>query len=510
MSHPTSAGRTTTATPASNSASGAGRGGGRHTNHRGGSGGGGGGRNRHRHATGANNTNDGGRGSGGRGRGGGGGGISGGVSGGRHHGNPSQGSNNGTRTNQQQQQQQQHHHHPHKHGKNDNKATLNKGGGGGSGGGSGGGGGNNVQRVIIKNVELIESTGMGETPAQQAVTRIPARILLNMRLKFIEPPEEPGLFTPHLACHWTAENRLAELLALSQRAIELGDVSKKSPPIHETAPPLEECKPLQVNEETRWKPKLMKEASTVGAVDGEETNQQSEEETTEQVVAKALLILNKVSWTTLEKLTIQFMEDTKLAEDEMVRKAIIDMLVHKANTEPHFGPMYAQLCATIAKQVKPFKKELLSQCQKEFEVDTAHKIAKAIEGVDDPDEQNYRAQLIRKAYIGHMKFLGELYKRDVVKLAIMMYCLDELLKEEENEENLECFVSLMTTMGEKLDDHAKQNNKPFDWGKVNLLSTSSKISNRIRYLLQDLLDLKERGKRNCHTSTVPKVLNEKK
>jgi hypothetical protein len=57
----------------------------------------------------------------------------------------------------------------------------------------------------------------------------------------------------------------------------------------------------------------------------------------------------------------------------------------------------------------------------------------------------------------------------------------------------------MTTMGEKLDGHAKQNKKPFDWNKVVSLRKSQKISNRIRFLLQDLLDLKENRKQNQST-----------
>ena len=75
----------------------------------------------------------------------------------------------------------------------------------------------------------------------------------------------------------------------------------------------------------------------------------------------------------------------------------------------------------------------------------------------------------------------------------MTHCLDELLKDETDEENLECFAHLMSTMGEKLDGHAKQNNKPFEWEKVHELRTSPKISNRIKFLLQDLLELKDRG-----------------
>jgi hypothetical protein len=49
-------------------------------------------------------------------------------------------------------------------------------------------------------------------------------------------------------------------------------------------------------------------------------------------------------------------------------------------------------------------------------------------------------------------------------------------------------------MGEKLDVHAKQNKKPFGWDKVVSLRKSQKISNRIRFLLQDLLELKNNGK----------------
>lgn len=364
----------------------------------------------------------------------------------------------------------------------------NNGGGRDQGRGGGGGGGKHV-RVIIKDVQLLDSTGAGDTPAQKAVTRIPARVFLKLRLQYLEPPSES--FAPHAACTWVSDTRLEELQALSSKAIELGDVSKKNPSQNETAPALEDCKPLQVNNETRWKPKLMQ---------GEEEKEKDDEKdnTMEEIMNKALLILNKVSWTTLERLTEKFIDDTQIAEKEDVRKAIIEMLVHKANTEPHFGPMYAQLCTIISKQIKPFKKELLSQCQKEFEMDTEHKIAKATQGVDDPDEQAYHAALVKKAYVGHMKFLGELYKRDVVKLSIMMHCLEELLKEENNEENLECFASLMTTMGHKLDDHAKQKKQPFDWSRVEVLRTSSKISNRIKFMLQDLLELKQNSKCNKH------------
>ena len=450
-----------------------GGGGGRNNQNRNnGGGGGGGGRNRNKGGNNNNNrdrdsNNNGGGGGGGRGRGGG---------GGKRHNNNRNGSN---------------------HNNNQN------------------GGGGKVERVIIKDARLLEVTGLGDTPARQAVIRISARHFMNVRLQYLEAPEG---FAPHSQCHWTDKKRVEELEALSSKVMELGDVSKRNARDNNkdggnALPALEEVKPLAVNEETRWKGKKLRESTadlTKLANVGDDGQELSREEQIEAVMAKALSILNKVSWTTLERLTGVFLEETKLEDEDDVRKACIEMIVDKSHTEPHFGPMYAQMCATIAQKVKPFKKELLTQCQAEFEVDLAHKIANAKKETEDPEEQAYKENLIRKAYIGHMKFLGELYKRDVLKLSIMMYCLDELLKDENddgtdeaaksktttNEQSLECFAHLMTTIGEKLEDHAKQNNKPpFDWSKVTAMVDKSNklISNRIKFMLKDLLELKERG-----------------
>ena len=369
---------------------------------------------------------------------------------------------------------------------------------------------------MIKDVQLLEVTGIGGTPAQQAVKRISAKILIMARTKYLEAPASDTdgvkLFQPHPECEWTDENRSEIINQSSMKVMELGDVSKNpnaKSKNKETAPPLEECKPLEVNEETRWKSKAMKNSPSVGNLVPADKN---EENTTEVVANKALLILNKISWTTMDRLTKQLVDETNLVENDKVRKKIISTIINKAQTEQHFGPMYAQLCSIISKEFKPFKKDLLEQCQGEFETDTAAKIALATKNTDGPpmdhEEVQYHSMLIRKAYVGHIKFLGELYLRDVVKLSVMTYCLDELLKDELNEENLECFVHLMTTMGEKLVGHSKKkNNKPFDWGPVTELSKSTNISNRIKFLLLDLLELKDRGKivNNSHQSS-PQLL----
>jgi len=319
------------------------------------------------------------------------------------------------------------------------------------------------------------------------------------RTKYIDAPS-PETFQPHAECQWTDENRAELINQSSMKVMELGDVSKNpnaKSKHKETAPPLEECKPLVVNEETRWKSKAMTKSASSLALAGDE---ESKDDLSMDVLTnKGLLILNKISWTTMDRLTKQFVDETTLVDNDEARKEIISLIIRKAQTEQHFGPMYAQLCSIISKEFKPFKKDLLEQCQGEFEMDTSDKIAlatKTPEGAPpmDGEEVQYHSTLIRKAYVGHIKFLGELYLRDVVKLSVMTYCLDELLKDESNEENLECFAHLMTTMGEKLVGHTKKkNNKPFDWGTVETLRKSDNISNRIKFMFQDLLELKNRG-----------------
>jgi len=372
---------------------------------------------------------------------------------------------------------------------NDNNNNSGRGGGRGGRGGRGrgrgrGGRGNdnrNSQRIYHKDIQLLTTTGLGKTKEQQRVKRINNREFMRLRLEYLEPSDSIP-FNPHEQCHWVDENRVEVIKLSSLKAMELGDVSKNRP---DKAPAADDVAPLAKNEETRWKSKAMKENR--GLLDEVE---EKPPETTEEIVAKTRLILNKVSWTTLDRMTDQFMETAQIETNEDVRKVVIHLLIQKSQREHHFGPLYANLCAIIAKKFKPFKKELLTQCQHEFDQNTAEKIAEATKGMTDKDEIEYHTLLIRKEYLGHMKFLGELYKRDVVKLAIMTYCLDELLKEEENEDSIECFAELMTTMGAKLDGHAKKNNKPFDWDRVVALRKSNKISNRIKFLLQDLLDLK--------------------
>ena len=93
-------------------------------------------------------------------------------------------------------------------------------------------------RIVHKDVQLLNATGLGKTKEQQKVKRIAAKEFMRLRLHYLDVTEEVG-FTPHSQCEWKDENRIEEIQNLSSKVMELGDVSKRDPV--DTAPPLEEC-----------------------------------------------------------------------------------------------------------------------------------------------------------------------------------------------------------------------------------------------------------------------------
>lgn len=463
-------------------------------------------------------------------------------------------SNNGWRRGVKQQQDSQ-------DGDKSNWSRGNRGhDGGGRGGGRGrggrhnrnnrgdrdknnneGGGDGGWARGKSLPVELLKP-GEGTTPAQKEIIRITVEELLGMRMSFVAPPllwtEQPDV-APTEPALWKSETRVSEIDAMHKAPRMAGDVSSNNKrrnqqkDKNDTAPPLEECAPLEVNEETRWK----------ASVFIKDKKDDSEVESDEDVLKKALLVLNKLSLTKFDKLSDAFI-DTGIGRNEECLKQAISLVVNKAQSEPHFSNMYASLCLKLGrtpmealgeegkKKGKKFKKLLLERCQQEFEEDTAHKIARVTENITDPEEKEYHANIIRKNYLGHMRFIGELYKGDMIRIGIMLFCLYDLLgmptdeflskdnddKEDDivvedtgiDEEKVECFAKLMTTIGDSLEQQAQAANESGktaylrqlgdcwktteDMAKKEKKDTKPRISNRIKYMLQDLIELRNKGK----------------
>jgi len=103
-----------------------------------------------------------------------------------------------------------------------------------------------------------------------------------------------------------------------------------------------------------------------------------------------------------------------------------------------------------------------------------------------------------------MQFIGELYKNQVIKGAIMINCLERLFLHTDDEK-LECFAKLMTTIGERLHAHEDEPEMHKLWDHVYSMADRAspdgrKVvddlqapNTRIKFIMQDLIDLKESG-----------------
>jgi translation initiation factor 4G len=99
-----------------------------------------------------------------------------------------------------------------------------------------------------------------------------------------------------------------------------------------------------------------------------------------------------------------------------------------------------------------------------------------------------------------VQFIGELYKIKLLKPVIMLSCL-ELLLQPDDEEKLECFSKLMMTIGEQLEQESENAVAIGQlWQQVLVLAGRAPesegvkaLSLRIRFMLQDLIELKENG-----------------
>ncbi|CAM9986446.1 unnamed protein product, partial [Ectocarpus sp. 8 AP-2014] len=271
---------------------------------------------------------------------------------------------------------------------------------------------------------------------------------------------------------------------------------------------VEDCKPIEINEATRWKPKSL-----------ETTGKAEDKLPTDKVLMKANAILNKASEDaarmTLEKfakLSVTFM-DVGLRDPEVV-SGVIDIIVEKAQMEPHFSSMYADLCARIArtpiaglgedatgkdasKGSKKFRKMLLVKVQQEFEKDWQGLFAAVQSDSTLADDEKAEKEFgLKRKYTGHMRFVGELYKVELLKEKHVHAAIHDMFgnADEPDEERLECMVKLLQTCGKKLDqtgspDTVKDMKRLFK--RVGKVADGRQVSSRIRFMLRDLIELRK-------------------
>ncbi|XP_061456767.1 eukaryotic translation initiation factor 4 gamma 3 isoform X4 [Rhineura floridana] len=252
--------------------------------------------------------------------------------------------------------------------------------------------------------------------------------------------------------------------------------------------------------ENAWRPSLKRETQ---AEDPENIK-------TQELFRKVRSILNKLTPQMFNQLMKQVTDLTVDTEERL--KGVIDLVFEKAIDEPSFSVAYANMCRCLVTLKVPmadkpgstvnFRKLLLNRCQKEFEKDKAdddvfEKKQKELEAATTPeertrlhDELEEAKDKARRRSIGNIKFIGELFKLKMLTEAIMHDCVVKLLKNHD-EESLECLCRLLTTIGKDLDFEKAKPRMDQYFNQMEKIVKERKTSSRIRFMLQDVIDLRQ-------------------
>ncbi|KAG7325353.1 hypothetical protein KOW79_011669 [Hemibagrus wyckioides] len=140
-----------------------------------------------------------------------------------------------------------------------------------------------------------------------------------------------------------------------------------------------------------------------------------------------------------------------------------------------------------------FHRLLLNRCQKEFEKDKGddeifQQKQKELDAATE-EEVEQRLNEARRRSLGNIKFIGELFKLKMVKEQIMHVCIVKLLKN--HEESLEVLCRLLSTIGKNLDLEESKPCMDQYFQQMEQIVKERKTSSRIRFMLQDVLDLRK-------------------
>lgn len=242
----------------------------------------------------------------------------------------------------------------------------------------------------------------------------------------------------------------------------------------------------------------------------------------------------------LNKVTIsnfQFILDSLFGYDLLNREylnLLVDMIFEKTLSESGFCKIYAKLCGAISTRLfdlvaaeaakredadfdpkeYSFRTVIVLKCQNEFEkqskwAEESRKVAEEIKEArknassltfDEKQklaEREYEQNLIKRRALGNMNFIGDLYLESLISEKVINSCIEFLLGESPDgpeEEKVESLCKILSNIGPTLDKKNKESSSDFLDVHLQTLSNfikSSTLSVRIKFMIQDLIELRE-------------------
>lgn len=232
----------------------------------------------------------------------------------------------------------------------------------------------------------------------------------------------------------------------------------------------------------------------------------------EELFREVRTILNKLTPQNLQRLTASLINLPITTEYRL--KGSIDIIFEKAIDEPVFSQTYGQLSKVLSQIKVPssnepnrnvnFRTMLLTRCQKEFDTDYTQSVkydnlVQEAKEIADEEKQKealelaeYKLAKAKRRSLGNIRFIGELFKLGMLTEGIMNDCIERLLKQETDEENIECLCKLLTTIGSEIDKNNNANKMKSYFERLERISKKRDTNTaRTRFMILDIIELRK-------------------
>ncbi|KAI1727348.1 hypothetical protein Ddc_04649 [Ditylenchus destructor] len=294
-----------------------------------------------------------------------------------------------------------------------------------------------------------------------------------------------------------------------------GSMQPRNEPPQPTLPP---------RAENAWMPR--REAERVKPVDDQDARY-------EALKKEVRGLLNKITPNTYEKMAEQFCE-LKVHEDLKLLPMIIDLIFEKAVEEPRFCPLYSDLCQKQVEMENNLPAEQKPEQKSSFRANIIQKCQQTFTGATNSDEQikNMETELAaetdeakrkekeeridllkskeKRRLLGIIKFIAQLYRHNLLINMIINWCVVELVKRYDAT-NDEAYVEYATQMIETIGPTYERNRKKKQQLQQifsHLSGIKSKLSNRVRFMIMNLEDLKRKNWVSKHGNQGPKTMDQ--
>jgi translation initiation factor 4G len=241
---------------------------------------------------------------------------------------------------------------------------------------------------------------------------------------------------------------------------------------------------------------------------------------------KVKALLNKLTMERFDGISDQIIAWANKSERERDGRTLIQVIklvFEKATDEAIFSEMYARLCRKMIEQISPkvqgdeiknaegkpfaggqlFRKYLLNRCQEDFErgwaakeiaaaaaatkatgdqaVKEANEKTKGGEESELYSDEYYAAAKAKRRGLGLIRFIGELFKLQMLTERIMHECIKKLLGNVENpeEEEIESLRELLITAGSLLDTPKARAHLDVYFSRMREMAKNKNINTRL-------------------------------